>query len=72
MDIMQNSVTFFSTLEINYTNFKTGPNKNKKIDSALFCLLESLFGNKIVLCTLGAPQGARTQGSQSEGASEDF
>ena len=29
MDIMQNSVTFFSTYELKYTNFKTGPNKRK-------------------------------------------
>ena len=26
MDIIQNSVTFFSTSEPKYTNFKTGPN----------------------------------------------
>ena len=29
MNIMQNSVTFFSTSELKYTNFKTGPNKSK-------------------------------------------
>ena len=27
---MQNSVTYFSTLELKYTNFKAGPNKSKK------------------------------------------
>ena len=31
MDIMQNSVTFFSTSELIYTNFKTGPNKSKNM-----------------------------------------
>ena len=31
MDIMQNSVTFFSTSELKYTNFKTDPNKSKNM-----------------------------------------
>ena len=31
MDIMQNSVTFCSTLELKYTHFKTGPNQSKNM-----------------------------------------
>ena len=38
MDIMQNSVTFFRTLEPNYTNLKTDPIKSNKKCSALCCL----------------------------------
>ena len=30
MDIMVKSVTFFSTSELKYTNYKTVPNKSKK------------------------------------------
>ena len=61
MDIMQNSVTFFSTLELKYTNFKKDRTK-VKISSALFCLKAYFFGNKIVLCTLGGIPGSQERG----------
>ena len=57
---MQNSVTFFLLLlrSLNTPILKQTRTK-VKICSALFCLQESLFCNKIVLCTLGSPPGGQ-------------
>ena len=36
MDIKPNSVTFFSTSELKYTNFKAGRNKSKEYEVQYF------------------------------------
>ena len=57
MDIMQNSVTFFSTSEPNYTNLKTDPIKSKKNVVHYFVYKSHYFGNKRGLGRLGDPLG---------------
>ena len=43
MDIMHHSVTFISTSELKYANFKTDPNKSKNME----CTILSI---RVIIC----------------------
>ena len=56
MDIMQISVTFFSTLKLKYTHLKTGPIKSKNMQCTILSI-GVIIWNKIGMGTLGGPPG---------------
>ena len=59
MDIMQISVTFFSTSEPKYTNLKTGLIKSKNMQCTIFSIRVIIWKQNSALYTRGPPRGQK-------------
>ena len=68
MEIMQKRVTFFPTLEFEYTNLKHSPDQRYKY----FVYKINYLLTKLGWVHWGAPQGAGIQMSQLVGESKNY
>ena len=62
---------FFSTLELKYTNFKTGPNKSRNMQNTILSIRVIIwfFLNSAVY-TSGAPRGPGAEGPNRQGQAQ--
>ena len=67
MDIMQKSVTFFSTLEFKYTNLKTVQIKSKNMQCTIISIRVIICEHNRAGYTKGPPMGTGAKGPNQQG-----